>query len=36
MGERKALNSQLTEAFAPFKADGGYEFPSVALTALAS
>jgi SAM-dependent methyltransferase len=35
-GEREALRSQLTEAFAPFVADGGYEFPGVALCAVAS
>jgi SAM-dependent methyltransferase len=34
--ERKALKSQLTEAFAPFVADGGYELPGVALCALAT
>jgi len=34
--ERKALKSQLTEAFAPFVADGGYELPGVALCAVAS
>jgi ubiquinone/menaquinone biosynthesis C-methylase UbiE len=34
--ERKALKSQLTEAFVPFRADGGYELPGVALTAVAS
>lgn len=35
-GERDALKSQLTEAFVPFLADGGYELPGVALCALAS
>jgi SAM-dependent methyltransferase len=35
-GEREALKSQLTEAFAPFAADGGYELPAVALCAVAS
>ena len=35
-GEREALKSQLTEAFAPFVADGGYELPGVALCAVAS
>jgi hypothetical protein len=35
-GEREALKSQLTEAFAPFVADGGYELPGVALCAIAS
>jgi SAM-dependent methyltransferase len=35
-GEREALKSQLTEAFAPFAADGGYELPGVALCAVAS
>lgn len=34
--EREALRSQLEEAFAPFAADGGYELPGVALTAVAS
>jgi len=31
-----ASSSQLGEAFAPFAADGGYELPGVALTAVAS
>lgn len=35
-GERDALKAQLTEAFAPFEADGGYELPGVALCAVAS
>jgi len=34
--EREVLRSQLTEAFAPFVADGGYELPGVALCAVAS
>jgi SAM-dependent methyltransferase len=34
--EREALRSQLTEAFVPFLADGGFELPGVALCALAS
>ena len=34
--ERDALKAQLTEAFAPFVADGGYELPGVALCAVAS
>jgi SAM-dependent methyltransferase len=34
--ERKALRSQLTEAFTPFATNGGYELPGVALCALAS
>jgi hypothetical protein len=34
--ERDALKAQLTGAFAPFVADGGYEFPGVALCAVAS
>jgi SAM-dependent methyltransferase len=34
--EREALKSQLTEAFAPFVADAGYELPCVALCAIAS
>ena len=35
-GERDALKSQLTEAFVSFVSDGGYEFPGVALCAVAS
>jgi SAM-dependent methyltransferase len=35
-GERDALKSQLTEAFDPFVAGGGYELPGVALCAVAS
>jgi ubiquinone/menaquinone biosynthesis C-methylase UbiE len=35
-GEREALKSRLTEAFAPFVSDGGYELPGVALCAVAS
>jgi SAM-dependent methyltransferase len=35
-GERDALRSQLTDAFVPFVADGGYELPGVALCAVAS
>jgi SAM-dependent methyltransferase len=34
--ERDALKAQLTEAFAPFVADGGYELPGVALCVVAS
>jgi SAM-dependent methyltransferase len=34
--ERKALRSQLTEAFAPFVSDGRYDLPGVALCAVAS
>jgi SAM-dependent methyltransferase len=34
--ERKALRSQLTEAFVPFATDEGYELPGVALCAVAS
>jgi SAM-dependent methyltransferase len=34
--ERKALRSQLAEAFAPFVENGGYELPGVALCAAAS
>ena len=34
--ERDALKAQLTEAFAPFVADEGYELPGVALCAVAS
>jgi SAM-dependent methyltransferase len=34
--ERDALKAQLTEAFAPFVADGGYELPGLALCAIAS
>jgi hypothetical protein len=34
--ERDALKAQLTEAFAPFKDDGGYERPGVALCAVAN
>jgi SAM-dependent methyltransferase len=34
--EREAIKAQLGEAFVPFVADGGYELPGVALTALAS
>jgi len=34
--ERDALKAQLTEAFAPFKDDGGYELPGVALCAVAN
>jgi SAM-dependent methyltransferase len=35
-GERDALKAQLTEAFVPFVADGGYELPGVALCVVAS
>jgi SAM-dependent methyltransferase len=35
-GERDVLSSQLTDAFAPFATDGGYELPGVALCAVAS
>ncbi len=35
-GEREVIKAQLEEAFAPFMADGGYELPGVALTAVAS
>lgn len=34
--ERKSLKLQVEEAFVPFTADGGYEVPGVALTAVAS
>ena len=34
--ERGALKAQLNAAFAPFRGDGGYELPGVALTAVAS
>jgi hypothetical protein len=34
--ERDALKAQLGTAFTPFAADGGYELPGVALTAVAS
>ena len=34
--EREALKTQLAAAFAPFRADGGYELPGVALNAVAS
>jgi hypothetical protein len=34
-GERKDMESQLGEAFAPYAVDGGYEFPGVALCASA-
>ena len=34
--ERDALKTQLRAALAPFRADGGYELPGLALTALAS
>jgi len=34
--EREALKAQLTEAFAPFATEGGYELPGVALCAIAS
>jgi len=34
--EREALSFALTEAFAPFVADGGYKLPGVALGAVAS
>jgi SAM-dependent methyltransferase len=34
--ERKALRSQLTEAFTPFATNGGYGLPGVALCAVAS
>lgn len=34
--ERGALRAQLADAFVPFEADGGYEIPGVALTAVAS
>jgi SAM-dependent methyltransferase len=33
--ERSAISEQLAEAFAPFRADGGYELPGVCLTAVA-
>ena len=33
--EREGLKTQLGAAFAPFGADGGYELPGVALTAVA-
>jgi hypothetical protein len=35
-GEREAIKARLDEAFASFVADGGYEFPSVSLAAIAS
>jgi SAM-dependent methyltransferase len=34
--ERDALKAQLTDAFVPFVADGGYELPGVALCTVAS
>jgi SAM-dependent methyltransferase len=34
--ERQTIKAQLGKAFVPFVADGGYELPGVALTALAS
>lgn len=34
--EREALRAQLAEAFRPFASDGGYDFPGVALCAVAS
>ena len=34
--ERDALKARLGTAFTPFAADGGYELPGVALTAVAS
>ena len=34
--EREALKAELGAAFAPFAADGGYELPGVALTAVAT
>jgi ubiquinone/menaquinone biosynthesis C-methylase UbiE len=34
--ERQALTAQLTEAFAPFAVDGGYELPGVAFCVVAS
>lgn len=34
--ERETIKAQLGEAFVPFVADGGYELPGVALTAVAS
>jgi SAM-dependent methyltransferase len=34
--EREALKAQLAAAFAPFRSDGGYELPGVALAAVAS
>jgi SAM-dependent methyltransferase len=34
--EREALKFELTDAFAPFVAEGGYELPGVALSAVAS
>ena len=33
--ERSAISEQLAEAFAPFRADGGYELPGECLTAVA-
>ena len=35
-GERQQIEAQLSEAFVPFAADGGYELPGVALAVLAS
>lgn len=35
-GERKALKTQLAEAFDRFVADGGYELPGISLTAVAN
>jgi SAM-dependent methyltransferase len=34
--EREALQKQLNSAFSPFRTDGGYELPGVALVAVAS
>ena len=34
-GERRDMESQLADAFAPYAVDGGYEFPGVALCASA-
>jgi hypothetical protein len=34
--ERDAIRAQLTDVFAPFAADGGYEFPGVAFCVVAS
>ncbi|MFN2490940.1 MAG: hypothetical protein ABR529_14640 [Actinomycetota bacterium] len=34
--QRRAIKAQLKETFVPFAAGGGYEFPGVALMAVAS
>ncbi len=34
--ERAEMESELADAFAPYEVDGGYEFPGVAVAAVAS